>query len=367
MPKKRFFRCEDYFQKGIQLYCIITPRNIGKTTALIQRGVDKYRATGGYFVILRNSGEEVKSYLKSGNNIQWWKDTHGLTRIGNGFYDVWDEKIKYTETNAKGVEVEKERTITHKKIVCVITSLSTYHNLASNNFDNLNMIFFEEFHSRSTHISLLRDDYVALAEILFTMERMNHIELWMATNYIKGILKRNIFLTRWGIKDGIKVQEILGGKGLVILTDHNDYKPRDYKNSNSLAYEFAKYDPEYLRASTEGGFIDDGRFHILYPSEYKNYQHIQGYALATRLFDIGHADYKGKKVYIIKHHDPDNPLKALELNESLENSIPKVDAENMVEIAEELSMLIPLNKVWFTSLQLEQTINNFCIRMLGKY
>lgn len=50
--------------EDVSAYYFLSHRGIGKTTSAEKYAVERYREKGYHFVILRNTNEEIKEYLK---------------------------------------------------------------------------------------------------------------------------------------------------------------------------------------------------------------------------------------------------------------------------------------------------------------
>lgn len=134
---------------------IVTERGVGKTTSALKMVIENY--WGGEAIWMRRSQVELDNFY---GNIKYHWITKGID-------------IKYEKNQMVTVE--------NNHRICTFIALSTCHNWKSGNFDNVNLIIFDEYISETG--MYLKDEMKKMINFFQTIEReRENVRIYFLSN-----------------------------------------------------------------------------------------------------------------------------------------------------------------------------------------
>lgn len=178
---------------------VISERSDGKTFSALKYCLNHYLETGNRFVYLRQMRED----FQKGRGQQVFNGlakSNEISKMTNGEFDF----VKYKNSNfylQKSGEDEHEVFEDFNRVCYAMTLSETYHN-KSTNYDDVDLILFDEFLS----MSYLLDEFTLFQDTVSTIVRKRgNVRLIMLGNKLNYL--DNPYLENFGLTNDVKYME----------------------------------------------------------------------------------------------------------------------------------------------------------------
>lgn len=339
---------DDYNEtpKGNNMLLILSPRDIGKTTACFNYVKYDYWPKSNWknkLAFLRNDTIKLKNFMRSFNayNNEYVMTDSGIYRI------LKDENDKIIQKDYIGMNI----------------ALSCYENAKSTITEDFKLVIWDEFNEEDTDTDInwikAKQQHKllnALIDTIKTLERhRDGFTLLIMGNKVST--QNDILLTfDIEIENDDEDQLIIRDKWIdgklfkirFVIIGNNTFK--NLKSYQSLANAIASYDDDADRYLNRGGFLQDGEKDVLSWSRIKD----NTCPLKYLVFDNFYFEY-GKisnKFYIhnVKKPALDIPILALNMKGFITDKNSTLsDQDDYVDFFEMLAYQMKYQQLWYTS------------------
>lgn len=331
-------------------------RNIGKSYST-WKYAEKYSLRADKkLVYMRNQEEQIKFVVKDFNNM-----------FHNKFIATSTHIYKLEKSV---IEKDGEEIAIYKKgeVVGYMISLSTYYKYKSGEFNNVNLLYFDEYNQRESYQQF--ENFISLGK---TIERFSEIEMLFLGNRESA---NNEFMVKFGIdpispedSDGdvmIPIKNIANPEEIIgAFFEIGNKTYEDLGNKNMLIDKIAAFSNDTHNYMV-GGYLDDYSLYII------NFRkHIQSTFVPKFCFVIGKIVYtfgkfQGKKCAVVRQDNYfDAGLKKYSFDrysDQLENSLIIEDDEKN-DLLELLFMKVKKNNIYYDSFDTKKEIELCLIQL----
>ena len=331
-------------------------RNIGKSYSTWKYAEKHSLRANKKLVYMRNQEEQIKFVVKDFNNM-----------FHNKFLATSTHIYKLEKTT---IQKDGEPLDIYKKgeVVGYMISLSTYYKYKSGEFNNVNLLFFDEYNQREAYKQF--ENFISLGK---TIERFSDIEMIFLGNRETA---NNEFMVKFGIdpidakyKDGdvmLPIKNIKNEKeviGAFFEIGNKTYEGLGNKNMliDKIA-AFSNITDNYML----GGYLDDYSLFII------NFRkHIQNTFIPKFSFVISKVIYTFGKFqntkYAIVRQDNffDEKIRCYSLDsfsDQLENTLI-IDDDEKLELLELLFSKVKKNNIYFDSFDTKKEVELCLIQL----
>lgn len=176
--KNKFYSLNRILAKKAQYNVIFGERSAGKTTAILQRGIEIYAKTGKQMAYIRRYSDDFTG--KRGQQLFADIVQRGeIKRLTSG---EWTDVYYYGSRWYFCAYDEKGKRYSDEKPFCYGFSLSAMEHDKSVSYPDVTTIFFDEFLTRSVY---LQDEFVLFCNVLSTIIRhRDDVTIFMAGNTV---------------------------------------------------------------------------------------------------------------------------------------------------------------------------------------
>ena len=331
-------------------------RNIGKSYSTWKYAEKHSLKPNKKLVYMRNQEEQIKFVVKDFNNMFHNKflatSTH-IYKLEKSIIDKGDEQIAIYK---KG------------EVVGYMISLSTYYKYKSGEFNNVNLLFFDEYNQREAYKQF--ENFISLGK---TIERFSEIEMIFLGNRETA---NNEFMVKFGIdpvdakyKDGdvmLPIKNIKNEKEVIgAFFEIGNKTYENLGNKNMLIDKIAAFSnitDNYML----GGYLDDYSLFII------NFRkHIQNTFIPKFSFVISKVIYTFGKFqntkYAVVRQDNffDEKMRCYSLDsfsDQLENTLI-IDDDEKLELLELLFSKVKKNNIYFDSFDTKKEVELCLIQL----
>lgn len=343
-----YFNIYDWLEDDIRLYAFVSERNIGKSTSILKFVKDKCEDTmltkinpisneattkHAEFILLRRNDKEISKWK---TNMRQFVATMGWKLKGDLILDRQND------------------------VIGRLVSLSTAHNLASNDMQFVKYIFFDEFISRDNR-NYTRNEWKMLNDFIVSAERnQKDMMLFMAANKITN--NNPVFnILEWYPKPDEEVKKIKVGKLIFKLINVKEGRYWPENREDSIGYNLAQTDDKLFRFAFKNENSFDNDELIKDPSTIINKQFYKNYAIGNMMFSVYHFDggfyCDEKNVIDVK------PYCLTRESQLIFGS--KILCDDPVSVAEFMQNKIITKKIYFNILTLQEVVSKFVVSVLG--
>ena len=362
---KDYFNIENYidhyntqFKKKSKSKILVVNavRNIGKSYSTWKYAEKHSLKPNKKLVYMRNQEEQIKFVVKDFNNM-----------FHNKFLATSTHIYKLEKTT---IQKDGEPLDIYKKgeVVGYMISLSTYYKYKSGEFNNVNLLFFDEYNQREAYKQF--ENFISLGK---TIERFSEIEMIFLGNRETA---NNEFMVKFGIdpvdakyKDGdvmLPIKNIKNEKEVIgAFFEIGNKTYENLGNKNMLIDKIAAFSnitDNYML----GGYLDDYSLFII------NFRkHIQSTFLPKFSFVISKVIYTFGKFqntkYAVVRQDNffDEKMRCYSLDsfsDQLENTLI-IDDDEKLELLELLFSKVKKNNIYFDSFDTKKEVELCLIQL----
>lgn len=331
-------------------------RNIGKSYST-WKYAEKYSLTPNKkLVYMRNQEEQIKFVVKDFNNMFHNKFLATATHI----YKLEKSII---EKDDKEIAIYKKG-----EVVGYMISLSTYYKYKSGEFNDVNLLFFDEYNQREAYKQF--ENFISLGK---TIERFSQMEMIFLGNRESA---NNEFMVKFGIdpiaaedKDGdimIPIKNINNPKEIIgAFFEIGNKTYENLGNKNMLIDKIAAFS-NITNNYMVGGYLDDYSLYII------NFRkHIQRSFIPKFCFVISKVIYTFGKFqntkYAVVREDNyfDEGLKKYSFDsysDQMQESLI-IDDDEKTDLLELLFMKVKKNNIYFDSFDTKKEIELCLIQL----
>ena len=362
---KDYFNIENYidhyntqFKKKSKSKILVVNavRNIGKSYSTWKYAEKHSLKPNKKLVYMRNQEEQIKFVVKDFNNMFHNKflatSTH-IYKLEKSIIDKGDEQIAIYK---KG------------EVVGYMISLSTYYKYKSGEFNNVNLLFFDEYNQREAYKQF--ENFISLGK---TIERFSEIEMIFLGNRETA---NNEFMVKFGIdpidaehKDGdvmIPIKNINNSKetiGAFFEIGNRTYE--NLGNKNMLIDKIAAFSNETNNYMI-GGYLDDYSLYIInFRKHIQNSFHPKfSFVISKVIYTFG--KFKDNKFCVVRQDNFfDENMKIYSLDsfsDQLENTLI-IDDEEKIELLELLFAKVKKNNIYYDSFDTKKEVELCLIQL----
>lgn len=362
---KEYFNIETYinhynttFKKKSKSKILVVNavRNIGKSYST-WKYAEKYSLTPKKkLVYMRNQEEQIKFVVKDFNNMFHNKflatSTH-IYKLEKSYIEKGDEQIAIYK---KG------------EVVGYMISLSTYYKYKSGEFNDVNLLFFDEYNQREAYKQF--ENFISLGK---TIERFSQLEMIFLGNRESA---NNEFMVKFGIdpiapedKDGdimIPIKNINNARetiGAFFEIGNKTYE--NLGNKNMLIDKIAAFSNETNNYMV-GGYLDDYSLYIINFRKHieKSFNPKFCFVISKVIYTFG--KFQNKKFAVVRQDNYlNNSLKKYSLDsysDQMQESLIIEDDEK-TDLLELLFMKVKKNNIYYDSFDTKKEIELCLIQL----
>lgn len=362
---KEYFNIETYinhynttFKKKSKSKIIVVNavRNIGKSYSTWKYAEKNSLTANKKLVYMRNQEEQIKFVVKDFNNM-----------FHNKFLATSTHIYKLEKSI---IEKGEEQIAIYKKgeVVGYMISLSTYYKYKSGEFNDVNLLFFDEYNQREAYKQF--ENFISLGK---TIERFSNIEMIFLGNRESA---NNEFMVKFGIdpiaeenKDGdimIPIKNLNNPKEIIgAFFEIGNKTYENLGNKNMLIDKIAAFSNDTNNYML-GGYLDDYSLFII------NFRkHIQSsfipkfcFVIAKVIYTFG--KFQNKKFAVVRQDNYfDEGLKKYSLDsysDQMQESLI-IDDDEKTDLLELLFMKVKKNNIYYDSFDTKKEIELCLIQL----